>query len=160
MAIEIERRFFVNEKFKDLDLSAYGRGFYSQGYLASSHTAIVRVRVTANTGYITIKSHRETGKIGHLEFEYEIPRTDALALLELSTTTVITKTRYYIPNGFLLWEVDVFEGDNEGLIIAEIELPEENTEFDIPDWIGREVTGRNELSNFSLSKAPWKSRFE
>lgn len=159
MAIEIERRFFVNDKFNQLDLSTYESSFFSQGYIAQTSRAILRVRITTETAFITIKSQIENATLGHHEFEYEIPQADAKELIELSQKSIVTKKRCYIPTGDLLWEVDVFEGDNKGLIIAEIELPSEDTEIELPEWLGEEITDNSTLSNYALSINPWTTRF-
>lgn len=156
MAIEIERRFFVNDKFKDLDLSAFKSSHYTQGYLSLESSPVVRVRLTNTSGYITIKG-KKSG-IGCPEYEFPIPKIDAEALLTMCHYHLINKTRYIIPNGELNWEVDIFEDLNAGLIIAEIELPTEDTEFDIPEWIDMEITSFKNYSNFELSKTPMSMR--
>jgi acyl carrier protein len=156
MAIEIERRFFVTDKFNDLDLSAFKSSHYTQGYLSLESSPIIRVRLTDTSGYMTIKS--KTSGIGSFEYEFPIPKIDAEALLTMCHHNLINKRRYIIPNGELNWEVDLFEDLNYGLIIAEIEIPTEDTTFDIPEWIGEEITSLKNYSNFELSKTPMSMR--
>jgi adenylate cyclase len=103
---------------------------------------------------LTIKS--PVSEIRRLEFEYEIPMTDGAALLRLRESGVIEKLRYTLPWQDLLWEIDVFQGENRGLVIAEIELPHEDKFFEKPDWLGREVTSDPRYSNANLAKVPFR----
>ncbi len=153
MGREIERKFLVkNHSFKD---SAEGT-VYRQGYLCAAIERVVRVRTIKDRGYLTIKG-QNIGAV-RSEFEYEIPFDDAAVMLEtLCEGSLIEKVRYKIPYRGFTWEVDEFMGDNEGLIIAEIELSDENEQFDLPDWIGEEVTGYPEYYNASLVKYPYKN---
>jgi CYTH domain-containing protein len=114
----------------------------------------VRVRATEVTGYLTIKGITEG--LTRDEFEYEIPLADALALLQLCERPAIEKKRYIVPNGAHVWEVDVFEGVNEGLVVAEIELGSEDEAFDKPNWLGNEVSSDRKYSNSELSLHPFK----
>ncbi len=153
MAIEIERKFLLKgNDYRDLAKGIY----YHQGYLSSNEQRIVRVRIIGNRGYIAIKE----ASIGaaRLEFEYEIPFSDANEiLLKLCEKPNIEKYRYKVQIGNLVWEVDEFHGDNKGLIIAEIELNSEDQTFEKPSWIGEEVTGDPKYYNVNLVKKPFNT---
>ena len=151
MSIEIERRFLVeNEDWKDQVIRSES---FSQSYLNSSVDEwATRVRIINNNkGYITLKSSLN-GLINY-EFEYSIPRKDAIELIQLSKYK-ITKIRYQLKINKRNWVVDVFEKSNSGLKIAEIELNSESEEIRVPSWCGQEITGIKSLSNASLAKAP------
>ena len=151
MGIEIERRFLVeNEDWKDQVIRSE---YFSQAYLNSSVDEwATRVRIIDNNkGYITLKSSLN-GLINY-EFEYSIPRKDAIELIQLSKYK-ITKIRYQLKINKKNWVVDVFEKSNSGLKIAEIELNSESEEIRVPSWCGKEITGIKSLSNASLAKAP------
>ena len=151
MGIEIERRFLVeNENWKNQVILSES---FSQAYLNSSDDEwATRVRIIDNKkGYITLKSSLN-GLINY-EFEYSIPRKDALELIQLSKYK-ITKTRYQLKINKKNWVVDVFEESNSCLKIAEIELKSEFEEIQVPSWCGQEITGIKSLSNASLAKAP------
>ena len=152
MSKEIERKFLVNkDRFKPT-----GEGDYiAQGYLSSTPERTVRVRIKNNHGYLTIKG-KNTG-ISRNEYEYEIPENDAKELLTLCEPSIIIKRRYNITVNDSKWEVDVFEGDNKGLIVAEIELTSEYELFSKPDWIDEEVSLDVRYYNSHLSKFPFKS---
>ena len=151
MGIEIERRFLVeNEDWKDQVIRSES---FSQAYLNSSvdeWTTRVRI-IDNNKGYITLKS--SLNGLVNYEFEYSIPRKDAIELIQLSKYK-ITKTRYQLKINKKNWVVDVFEKSNSGLKIAEIELNSESEEIRVPSWCGKEITGIKSLSNASLAKAP------
>lgn len=151
MATEIERKFLVAHT--DMLTDANGE-YLSQGYLSHTPEAVVRVRIRGDQGFLTVKGI-STGA-SRLEFEYPVPREDASQMLELCPEGRIEKTRYEIQQGKHIWEVDRFHGDNDGLIVAEIELTNENEEFEKPDWIGEEVTGDARYYNSSLSQHPYK----
>lgn len=152
MAKEIERKFLVaHQAWRE---SVNTIHVYRQGYLSYDSERTVRVRATEVTGYLTIKGITEG--LTRDEFEYEIPLADALALLQLCERPAIEKKRYIVPNGAHVWEVDVFEGVNEGLIVAEIELGSEDEAFDKPNWLGNEVSGDRKYSNSALSLHPFK----
>ena len=157
MAIEIERKFLVNNQ--DWRPLVSSSKVYRQGYIYTHNNTTVRVRVSGSEGYLTIKGTR-TGS-ARAEFEYPIPLEDAQEMLEtLCDRPLIEKTRYIVTQGELIWEIDEFEGDNEGLILAEVELSEENQAIDLPDWIGKEVTEDSRYYNANLVKYPysqWKS---
>jgi len=151
MGIEIERRFLVeNEDWKDQVIRSES---FSQAYLNSSvdeWTTRVRI-IDNNKGYITLKS--SLNGLVNYEFEYSIPRKDAIELIQLSKYK-ITKIRYQLKINKKNWVVDVFEKSNSGLKIAEIELNSESEEIRVPSWCGKEITGIKSLSNASLAKAP------
>lgn len=152
MAKEIERKFLVaHQAWRE---SVNTIHVFRQGYLSYGSERTVRVRATEVTGYLTIKGITEG--LTRDEFEYEIPLADALALLQLCERPAIEKKRYIVPNGAHVWEVDVFEGVNEGLVVAEIELGSEDEAFDKPNWLGNEVSGDRKYSNSALSLHPFK----
>lgn len=153
MATEIERKFLLNNSsWKEL---ADEGTAYSQGYLLGSRAASVRVRIQGNRAFLNIKS--ATIDITRQEFEYEIPLEEALEMLEtLCEKPLITKTRHLLKNGNHVWEIDVFSGDNEGLIVAEIELNDKNEDFEKPEWLGDEVSDDARYYNVSLVKHPFK----
>ncbi|MBW3048659.1 hypothetical protein DNJ72_00955 [Prochlorococcus marinus XMU1403] len=151
MGIEIERRFLVeNEDWKDQIIRSES---ISQAYLNSCVDEwATRVRIIDNNkGYITLKS--SLNGLVNYEFEYSIPRKDAIELIQLSKYK-ITKIRYQLKINKKNWVVDVFEESNWGLKIAEIELNSESEEIQVPSWCGKEITGIKSLSNASLAKAP------
>ena len=119
----------------------------------------MRVRVKGDKGFITIKGASNAGGATRFEWEKEIPADEAKALLSLAETGVIDKTRHLVKNtdGIHTWEVDEFHGDNDGLIVAEIELEDENEPFDKPSWLGEEVTGDPRYYNAMLSRNPYKN---
>lgn len=157
MATEIERKFLLADSVTVADIAARASksSRIAQGYLASDPQRTVRVRIKGEQGYITVKGKNDG--ISRLEFEYPIPLADAKAMLTLCTAPLIEKTRYIIPQDDLVWEVDVFSGDNEGLIVAEIELPTVDTPFTRPDWVGAEVSGDPRYYNSSLQRAPFST---
>lgn len=153
MAKEIERKFLV--KPRDFDAMAQGVEI-RQGYLASSRKLSVRVRIYGDKGFVTIKG--ETKGASRDEFEYEIPLKDAREILDtLSEMKPIEKVRYRIPINGHVWEVDKFRGDNEGLVVAEVELESENETVEMPDWIDREVTDDARYYNSNLSRHPFRT---
>ena len=151
MAKEIERKFLVKgDAWRSL---AEGVS-YRQGYLNSQKERTVRIRTVGEKAYLTVKG--PTRGVTRTEFEYEIPYEDCLAMLEeLAEKPIIEKKRYRIPAGSYVWEVDEFFGVNEGLILAEIELPSEDAVFEKPDWIGEEVSGDPRYFNSSLVANPY-----
>jgi CYTH domain-containing protein len=153
MAIEIERKFLVNRGKWNATVKKHGK-LYNQGYISTDPDKTIRVRLTETAGFLTIKGL----SIGasRPEFEYEIPAEDAKELLEKFCPTVVAKTRHEISYNGKLWEADEFLGENEGLIVAEIELKDEQETFDLPAWIDREVTGEEKYYNSSLSNKPFK----
>lgn len=154
MAVEIERKFLVHhELWNALDKPI--PNFLKQGYLSTDPNKTLRVRATNDKGFITIKG--KTHGMSRLEFEYEIPKHEALALLENFTEQNIEKYRYLITHQDKTWEVDVFKGANEGLIVAEIELKSETEMFDKPTWVHTEVTDDPRYYNSRLSIEPYLS---
>jgi adenylate cyclase len=153
MAREIERKFLVlNDEWR----AAAGPGVrLRQGYLAITPQSVTRVRVHGDDkAFITVKS-AEKG-VSRDEYEYRIPVEDAVKMLRLCAYPVIDKTRFEVDVAGNTWEVDVFAGDNEGLIVAEIELPSEDTVFEKPSWAGREVTQEDKYFNAALAMRPYK----
>lgn len=154
MAKEIERKFLVvDEQWR----GAADAGLYmSQGYLQSGAQSSIRVRIAGDKAWLNIKS--ATLDIARQEYEYEIPCTDAREILAtLCQGLVVEKTRYHVPFGGHLWEVDVFAGDNTGLVVAEIELKDENESFELPPWAGEEVSHHARYYNVCLAKQPYKN---
>lgn len=151
MAQEIERKFLVlNNSFKN----GATKALYRQGYLCGGKNGIVRVRTIDQKGVLTIKSASQG--ISRQEFEYEIPFADTEALFALCSKPLIEKYRYTVSFGGMIWEVDEFLGENEGLTIAEIELSEENQVFSKPNWIGIEVSDDLRYRNSNLVRHPFK----
>lgn len=154
MAQEIERKFLVKDDFK---AQAFKSQRIVQGYLSSVPERTVRVRIKGEKGYITVKGIGNPSGASRFEWEKEIPVEEAHELLQLCEKGVIDKTRYLIKAGMLTFEVDEFYGENQGLVIAEIELPTENTPFERPHWLGEEVTGESRYYNSALMKNPYKT---
>ncbi len=153
MAIETERKFLVNP---DLWKPGDQGTLYRQGYLSSEKQRVVRVRAAGNEAFLTVKGISEN--VSRLEFEYPIPRDDAEIILDrLCERPLIEKTRYKQKAGDRVWEIDVFHGENDGLIIAEIELSFENETFARPPWLGKEVSGDPRYFNSNLSRNPFKN---
>ncbi len=153
MGIEIERKFLVHgEPWAGLK----GTHFI-QGYLSTEQERTIRVRSCGDCAYITIKSSTQ-GKLTRNEYEYEIPTNEAKFILEnIAQKPLIEKIRYRIKNRQSTWDVDVFLGENAGLVVAEIELASESQIFDKPDWLGQEVTFDKKYLNSSLVKCPYSS---
>lgn len=152
---EIERKFLVTST-EFLSESVQSNRIV-QGYLNSNPERTVRIRIKGTQGFITIKGKGNESGTTRFEWEKEIEVTEAEQLLLLCEDGVIDKVRYEIPFGKHLYEVDVFEGDNKGLIIAEIELENENESFEKPNWLGEEVTGDDRYYNASLSISSYKN---
>ena len=152
MNFEIERKFLVkDDTWRQLAIRQHS---IRQAYLDANPKVSVRVRIRDNsTATLTLKS--SPSSLRRLELEYPIPTLEAEALIPMRQGTVIEKTRYIVPCGKLGWEVDEFSGDNAGLIIAEIELPDENHSFELPPWIGTEVTGQRQYYNGALALHPY-----
>ena len=153
--IEIERKFLVNsEDFKE---EAIRKTRIVQGFLNTDKERTVRVRLKGDKGFLTIKGESSRDGTTRYEWEKEISKTDAEALLKLCEKGVIDKTRYEVKIGNHVFEVDEFNGDNEGLVIAEIELNHVSEIFTKPNWLGEEVTGNTNYYNSQLSKQPYKT---
>lgn len=153
--IEIERKFLVSsDAFKK---QAFTQNRIKQGYLSSVPERTVRVRIKGNKGFLTIKGLSNDSGLSRFEWENEIPIDEAEKLLLLCETGVIDKTRFEIKSGKHIIEVDEFYGENEGLIMAEIELQSETESFERPIWLAEEVTNDKRYYNAYLSKNPFKS---
>lgn len=153
MAVEIERKFLVTgDSWRSLATGT----LYRQGYIPTQSGVTVRVRLAGDRGYLTIKS--KLGNISRTEYEYPIPASDASEMLDnLCERPQIEKTRYKIPLGELIWEIDEFAGENQGLILAEVEIPLENYPLDLPEWIAEEVSHDPRYFNANLVKHPFKN---
>ncbi|MBP5571576.1 MAG: CYTH domain-containing protein [Bacteroidales bacterium] len=156
MALEIERKFLVAGEYKSFATSSER---ITQGYLSSASGRTVRVRIRGEKGYLTVKGPSKDGGLSRFEWEMEIPMPDARALLDLCEPGVIDKTRWLIPagDGIHTWEVDEFHGTNDGLVVAEIELRSESDSFELPSWLGPEVTGDRRYYNSQLTQHPFSS---
>ena len=154
MGKEIERKFLVTG---DAWRAGAAGKRSRQGYLSSAKERVVRVRSDGEKGYLTVKG--PTPGASRDEFEYEVPLADAEAMLDsLCERPVVEKTRHRVPFAGLTWEIDVFAGENEGLIVAEVELEGETQKIELPPWVGREVTGDPRYFNSNLAKRPFRSR--
>lgn len=152
MAIEIERKFLV----KSHEYRSHSQDVrIIQGFIKNTRESIVRIRIMGDKASFAIKG--STSVATRIEYEYSIPLKDANELLEnFCEKPIIDKVRYlYVFKGFT-WEIDEFHGNNEGLIVAEIELEHENQEFQKPEWLGKEVTGEPKYYNANLIKFPYK----
>ena len=153
--IEIERKFLViSDAFKK---EAFTQNRIAQGYLSSVPERTVRVRIKGEKGFLTIKGISNESGLSRFEWEKEIPVEEAKKLLLLCEKGVIDKTRFEVKSGNHIYEVDEFYGENEGLIIAEIELSSENETFEKPSWLGEEVTNDKRYYNSYLSNHPYKN---
>ena len=152
MATEIERKFLVSGEFASE--TAESRHVV-QGYLNSSRERTVRVRISGDRGFLTIKGVTSDSGMSRFEWEHEISIDEAEALMGLCEPGVIDKTRFIIPFAGHVFEVDVFHGANEGLVLAELELSSEDDEFERPHWLGKEVTGDVRYYNSMLMKQPY-----
>ena len=152
MAMEIERKFLVREDFHREAVTAYR---IIQGYISSSEGHTVRVRLRNQQGFLTIKGPSLDGGVSRFEWEKEISADDAMQLLQLCEVK-IDKTRYLVPFAGHTFEVDEFYGDNQGLVVAEIELQSPDEPLEKPYWLGEEVTGDKKYYNAHLCKKPYK----
>lgn len=152
---EIERKFLVlNDDFK---AAAFKKERIVQGFLSSVPERTVRVRVMGEQGYLTVKGIGNQSGTTRFEWEKEISMSEAEQLLNLCEPGVIDKERYFVKAATHIFEIDVFHQDNEGLVIAEIELGSEDESFLKPSWLGEEVTGKPKYYNSSLSTFPFKN---
>ena len=154
MGVEIERKFLVvDDSWRD---GAPAGIQYRQGYLSTDPRNSVRVRVSGDKAWLNIKS--ATVGVTRHEYEYEIPLADAHAILgELCVKPLIEKTRFIVEHDGRVWEIDVFEGDNAGLVVAEIELESDGEEFSLPAWAGEDVSGDVRYYNQRLVEHPYSS---
>lgn len=153
MPREIERKFLVTGEYKS---QAFAHSRIVQGYICSARGRTVRVRLCDGRGYLTIKGASDAAGMSRYEWEKEISREEAEELMKLCEEGVIDKTRYLVRSGSHVFEVDEFYGDNEGLVMAEVELASEDEPFDRPAFIGREVTGDVRYYNSQLMKHPYR----
>ena len=154
MALEIERKFLVtDDSYKSL---AFHSDRIAQGYICREGGNSARVRVRDNKGYITIKGPSADNGLSRYEWEKEIPSSEAWELIKLCHGGIIDKTRYLVEYCGHTFEVDEFHGDNEGLVVAEIELESIDEEFEKPGFIGKEVTGEKRYYNSQLTRIPYK----
>lgn len=151
MGIEIERKFLIDlQKIPPLKKGNVIR----QGYIKTENYVTVRVRISDEKAFLTLKGKNRG--ILRSEYEYSIPLNEAYEIIdELCEKNVIYKTRYLLDHAGHTWEIDIFEGDNEGLIIAEVELDSEMELIEIPEWVTKEVTGDQKYYNSSLSRHPY-----
>ncbi len=155
MAQEIERKFLVtNDTFKQMSSSS---SHIVQGYICRLQGRTVRVRIRDNQGFLTIKGPSLDGGLSRYEWEQSIPIEDARELLNLCHDGVIDKERYLVPYGSHTFEVDLFQGDNQGLVVAEVELASTDEPFERPPFLGEEVTGDRRYYNSSLISFPYSS---
>lgn len=154
MSLEIERKFLV----RDMSVLAGVPGIaFRQGYLSTEPERSVRVRRSGDLAFVTIKGISGPSGASRAEFEYPIPARDADAMLdELALRPLIEKTRYRVEAGGRVWEIDVFTGANEGLVVAEVELPTEDAAVMVPAWAGAEVTGNPRYYNANLVAHPYR----
>ncbi len=153
MPLEIERKFLLkNSDWKQEIQSSFQ---IKQGYLNSHPERTVRIRIKENKGILTIKG--KTKQVTRKEFEYEIPLNEAKDLIQLCEKPLIEKTRHLIRKENLTWEIDEFEGENKGLILAEVELQSENQNLSLPSWIGEEVSHDPKYYNSSLISNPFQN---
>ncbi|MGB3149993.1 MAG: CYTH domain-containing protein [Maribacter sp.] len=153
--IEIERKFLISSN--DFKGEAISKTRIVQGFLNTNPDRTVRIRIKGEKGFITVKGRSNELGISRFEWEKEIKLDEAEALLELCEKGILEKSRYKIPYGKHVFEVDEFYGLNEGLTIGEVELSSENEAFDKPKWIGEEVTGDIKYYNSQLSKVPFST---
>ena len=150
---EIERKFLVKDgRYKE---QSFAHNRIRQGYICSGHGRTVRVRVRDTRGYLTIKGPSTNGGLSRYEFEKEITLDEAEHLMQLCEPGVIEKTRYLVKSGIHTFEVDEFYGENEGLVMAEVELSSEDEPYEKPDFIGEEVTGDRRYYNSYLRSNPF-----
>ena len=151
MGKEIERKFLVvDEQWRAADGTKY-----RQGYLSTDKERTVRVRIAGNKAMLTIKGI--TQGASRAEYEYEIPVEDAEELLDLCQRPIIEKWRHEIEHAGMTWEVDEFFGDNQGLVLAEVELDSPDEAFDLPPWVGKEVTDDPRYFNANLVHHPFRN---
>ncbi|MCG8183332.1 CYTH domain-containing protein [Tenacibaculum piscium] len=153
MTFEIERKFLViSDAYKQ---EAHQKNYIKQGFLNSQKERVVRIRIKDDSGFLTIKGASNKSGTTRFEWEKEIPLQEAQNLLKLCEKGSIEKYRYLVKSNNHTYEIDDFLGDNKGLVVAEIELSEENEAFEKPDWLGKEVTGIVKYYNSNLSKMPF-----
>ena len=152
MPQEIERKFLVDGEYKS---KAYASSRIVQGYICSARGRTVRIRIRDDKGYLTIKGPADASGISRYEWEKEIPLDEARDLMKICEPGAIDKTRYLVRSGRHVFEVDEFSGENEGLVIAEVDLSSPDEPFEKPDFIGQEVTGDARYYNAQLMRHPF-----
>lgn len=153
--IEIERKFLV--KSEEYKKEAFKKIKIKQGFLSTDPERTVRLRIADETAFLTIKGKSKKNGLSRFEWEKEIDKNEAEELFKLCKPGIIDKTRYLIKVGDFTFEVDEFYGDNQGLVVAEIELNREEDNFEKPNWLGGEITGELRYYNSQLSKHPYKN---
>ncbi len=154
MAQEIERKFLVlDDSYKH---EAFSKSHIRQGYICSDKGRTVRIRLRDTKAYVTIKGPSHDGGLSRAEFEYEIPFADGEQLMDLCYAGIIDKTRWLVKSGIHTFEVDEFHGDNDGLVVAEVELNNRDESPEMPHFIGQEVTGDRRYYNGHLSREPYR----
>lgn len=154
MSQEIERKFLVKGEYKS---QAFDQSRIVQGYISSARGRTVRVRIRDGKGFLTIKGASDASGLSRYEWEKELPLAEAEELMRLCEPGIIDKTRYLVRSGKHIFEVDEFYGENEGLVVAEVELNSEDEAFLKPDFIGEEVTGDVRYYNSHLMKEPYST---
>jgi len=149
MATETERKYLVKGEFRNLAVREIN---IIQSYLSVDPEKTIRLRIANNTAFLTVKSKPKKNSITRNEWEVEIPLKDGLEMMNLCLPGRVVKTRFIVPSGKHTFEIDVFHEQNEGLVVAEIELTTENELFEKPDWLGEEVTGNPKYFNSNLIK--------
>lgn len=158
MGIEIERKFLLKNAGWRLDEAGRPRSgtFYRQGYLSRNPACVVRLRLEGEQAFITVKGAGRGAK--RSEYQYPIPPAECAAMLEeLADRPLIEKTRYQVEFDGLTWEIDEFHGENDGLLVAEVELEDEDQAFELPPWAGEEVTDDSRYANAALVKNPYRN---
>ncbi|MEQ6125059.1 CYTH domain-containing protein [Pseudotenacibaculum sp. MALMAid0570] len=154
MSVEIERKFLViNSDFEKLSNQ---KKYIKQGFLNSDKNRVVRIRIIDDTAFLTIKGISNSSGTTRFEWEQEISVSEAQDLMTLCEPGIIEKHRYYHKIGKHIFEIDVFLGDNKGLILAEVELSHEKEVFETPSYLGNEVTGQEKYYNSNLCKSPFQ----
>lgn len=153
--IEIERKFLV--KSEDYKEKAFKKIKIKQGFLSTDPERTVRLRKTDDAAFLTIKGKSNKNGLSRFEWEKQIEKDEAEELFKLCKPGIIDKTRYLVKTGDFTFEVDEFYGENQGLVVAEVELKNETDTFDKPKWLGKEVTGETKYYNSQLSKKPFKN---
>ncbi|MGJ8743923.1 CYTH domain-containing protein [Polaribacter sp.] len=155
MSLEIERKFLVNNE--DFKKEKYHQQKIKQGFLNSDKNRVVRIRIADDLAFITVKGKSNIAGTMRFEWEKEISKNEAENLLLLCEPALIDKTRFLVKKGKHIFEIDEFYGENQGLVVAEVELTDENEDFIKPTWLGKEVTGILKYYNSNLSKHPFKN---
>ncbi len=153
--LEIERKFLVaSDAYKQ---AATSQTRIAQGFLNTDPSRTVRVRIMGEKGFLTVKGASNDSGTTRFEWEIEISVNEATNLIDLCESGILEKTRYEVPSGKHIFEVDEFLGENKGLVVAEVELNHEDERFEKPEWLGEEVTGQKKYYNSQLSKNPFSS---